>query len=128
MEKILIYDSGSEIYSMFLKSAVENNIELVIIEEFRELLSKFSPKKNLAIIINTGKEHTAGEISTKELVHIIKMLDPDLPIIVAAEKESLEVEKEIRLAGIFYYMVKPFNQDEILSILHELLTKSKSVQ
>ena len=46
---------------------------------------------------------------------MVKRFDALLPIIVMTGHASYEVEQSARAAGIFYYLVKPFNLDELVA-------------
>ncbi len=46
---------------------------------------------------------------------MVKRFDGALPIIVMTGHASYEVEQAARAAGIFYYLVKPFNLDELVA-------------
>lgn len=49
-----------------------------------------------------------------DAIPIIKRLDETLPIIVMTGYASYETEQAARVAGIFYYLVKPFSLSEIV--------------
>lgn len=126
MNRFLFYDNDIKIVEAFKNCIDERRTELDLVSQFHDLLSKIGPKKYQAIVLNLEKKPSEGEICIKELIHVIKKLEPELPIIVTTEKCSLDIEKEIRTAGIFFYMVKPFNQEEIKSVINEILTKSQN--
>jgi len=128
MKRLLFYDNDSRIVEAFNNSLDERKAELDLVSKFHDLLSKIGPKKYQAIVLNLEKKPTEGDICIKELIHVIKKLDPQLPIIVTTEKCSLDIEKEIRTAGIFFYMVKPFNPEEIKCVINEILAKSNSIK
>lgn len=122
MNKILFYDNDSKIIEAFRNCSEEKSVEIELISRFSDLLSTIGPNKYRAIILNLEKKPSDGDIGIKELIHVIKKLDPSLPIIVTTEKSSFEEEREIRTAGIFFYMIKPFNSEEIKSVLEEIIS------
>jgi len=50
-----------------------------------------------------------------DAISVIKRFDEGLPIIVMTGHASYEIEQAARAAGIFYYLVKPFNLAELVA-------------
>ena len=50
-----------------------------------------------------------------DAIAVVKRFDESLPIIVMTGHASYETEQAARAAGIFYYLVKPFNLDELVA-------------
>ena len=50
-----------------------------------------------------------------DAISVVKRFDESLPIIVMTGHASYETEQAARAAGIFYYLVKPFNVDELVA-------------
>jgi two-component system response regulator PrrA len=50
-----------------------------------------------------------------DAIQVVKRFDESLPIIVMTGHASYETEQAARTAGIFYYLVKPFNLDELVA-------------
>lgn len=50
-----------------------------------------------------------------DAIGVVKRFDESLPIIVMTGHASYEVEQAARAAGIFYYLVKPFNLEELVA-------------
>lgn len=128
MGKILIYDSGAQIYDAFKKDTEKRSIDIELISEPDDLINTIKPKKYKAIVINLEIKSSRNDISAKMLIQIVKRLDPVLPIIVTSDKSSLDIEKEIRSENIFFYMIKPFSSVEIHSILDEIMIKTQDIQ
>ncbi len=51
-------------------------------------------------------------IDPVDAIEVIKGISPGTAIIAVTEKNRLELEKDVRREGIFYYMVKPLDEDE----------------
>lgn len=52
-----------------------------------------------------------------DAIAVVKRFDASLPIIVMTGHASYETEQAARAAGIFYYLVKPFNLAELLEVV-----------
>jgi DNA-binding response OmpR family regulator len=53
-----------------------------------------------------------------DAIGVVKRFDESLPIIVMTGHASYEIEQAARAAGIFYYLVKPFNLAELVAAVH----------
>ena len=60
-----------------------------------------------------------------QAVPILKAIDPSLPIILTAEKNSRELESKVREQDVFYYYIKSFDQDELRLAVIEAVRASK---
>lgn len=85
----------------------------------------------LAILISLAEETSSQDLNVINAITIVKKIDPDLIIIVmAAEKtfeedNTMELEREIRTKGIFYYILKPIEEDELKKVLREAFSSLK---
>jgi two-component system, OmpR family, alkaline phosphatase synthesis response regulator PhoP len=67
------------------------------------------------------------EIKAYEAIPIIKGVDPTLPIIITANRNTSELEARIRQKPIFYYHVKSFGPEELqLAIRNALERQAKT--
>jgi DNA-binding response OmpR family regulator len=57
------------------------------------------------------------DTTAMELIPQIKGIQPDARIITLTGQSSRELERKLRELGISYYMAKPFQRDELHSIL-----------
>ena len=125
MEKILVYDSNIKIFDAFRSCVIERelkDLEVDLVLRFRDLLNIIGDKQYVAIVVNLEKEQE-GEVSNTELIHIIKKLNPTLPIVVTTENRSFENERNTRIQGVFFYMIEPFNSIEIHAVIDEIINK-----
>jgi len=58
-----------------------------------------------------------------DILSIIKKINPRLKIIIISNNISLEIVKQIRQIGIFYYSIKPLDFEEIKSAVKVALLK-----
>ena len=58
-----------------------------------------------------------------EVIPVINRIDPQLPIIIVADRASLEIERVARSNKIFYYSVKPLDPEELTSVVKQALAK-----
>lgn len=58
-----------------------------------------------------------ADMTAVELIPRIKAIQPEARIITITGQSSRELERRLRELGILYYMAKPFQRDELHSIL-----------
>ena len=58
---------------------------------------------------------TEGPVS--DTISRIREMDDSIPVVVVVKKSSLELERETRRAGIFYYLMLPAGRDEIEKVV-----------
>jgi DNA-binding response OmpR family regulator len=65
-------------------------------------------------------EVTLPDIKGEHLISKFKEISPDARIVAMTGNNSRELEARIRERGILYYMVKPFETDNLKSLLEHL--------
>jgi DNA-binding NtrC family response regulator len=65
------------------------------------------------------------DIQAVELIPQVKQMRPDVRIITMTGYNSRELELKIRRLGILYYMIKPFEEVYLKSIIDYLLVKER---
>ncbi|MBW1716890.1 MAG: response regulator, partial [Deltaproteobacteria bacterium] len=63
------------------------------------------------------------DIPGYELIPRFKKVFPDIPIVAMTGSNSRELEMKVRENGILYYMIKPFQTEDLKSLLEHLSQK-----
>ncbi len=71
----------------------------------------------LAFALGIGK----NTLSHLDLIPVIRAVRSDLPVIVIAQDDSLELERAARRKGIFYYLVRPLEDGEVRAVFRDAL-------
>lgn len=58
-----------------------------------------------------------------EIVQILKKIHSNLPIIMMSQDSSLEIAKRVRESGVFFYTLKPLDEDELITAVSDALKK-----
>ncbi|MFQ5905256.1 MAG: response regulator [bacterium] len=61
-----------------------------------------------------------------DAIGAIKAISPGLSVIVITDENRLELEKDIREQGVFYYLVKPLDEREYTEAVNRALEYSNS--
>lgn len=118
-ERQRIFDLLTDQYDIALASKISEALLLVKRGAFHVILMAF------------GRENSSNELNVIQAISILQKIDPDLKVIVMAEEEkigdadSLALEREIRSKGIFYYIMKPVDENELGKVLSEAIRCSK---
>jgi DNA-binding NtrC family response regulator len=54
----------------------------------------------------------------------IRSVNPDIPLIVIASYNTIELERYARMQGVFYYLIRPFNLKELWDVLDAAFVKA----
>jgi DNA-binding NtrC family response regulator len=76
----------------------------------------------LAVFLGVGN----STLEHLDLIPVIHAARRELPVIVIAEEDSLELERKARQKSIFYYLVHPVDPQEIEAVLKDVLRHVKS--
>lgn len=89
--------------------AKERGFELLKADNLKDVLLTLQENRIDSLVLDAGLlEADCGFIS------VIKGMEKDLPIIVCAEKNTPELESEIRKYRIFYYHIKSFGIEDLV--------------
>jgi DNA-binding NtrC family response regulator len=77
--------------------------------------------RRLAIVLGVG----IRSVSHLDLIPLIRAVRSSLPVIVIADEDSLELERNAREKNIFYYLVHPIGKSEVEAVLKDVLRLAK---
>jgi len=70
--------------------------------------------------MNFHRDATSGE-EGEQLLHAIKRLDPELPVVLMTAFQSLEMAVRLVRAGASDYIAKPWNDDKLVATVNNLI-------
>lgn len=74
-------------------------------------------RRPVAVFIGLGKP----SLTNLDVISVIRAVGSDLPVIVIAEEDSLELERHARRKNLFYYLVHPIVPTEVAAVLEAVL-------
>jgi len=86
------------------------------------------------ILLSVSFEERNQELNIIQAINILKKIDPDLIIIIMASDEGYEetdfreLEKEIRTKEIFYYILKPIDEEELKKVVKLAFNRSRATK
>ncbi len=63
----------------------------------------------------------AGTLDGLEVIPVIRAVRAEVPVVIVAEEDSLELERKARQQSIFYYLVHPVDRSEATTLLRSLM-------
>lgn len=117
---ILIVEDDNEINHMLTELLQDSGYTTQSAYAGTEALLYLEKCKPSAVILDLMLPGMAGE----ELLDKIKVIDRDIPVIVASAKEDVHTRVEMLRAGADDYVVKPFDTEELLARLEVALRRS----
>ncbi len=92
-------------------------VDLVVIDSQVELVHQVVSRVPDAVVVGVGPG-SEKECDVIGMIHAVKV---DLPVIVIASADSIELERRARQAGIFYYVVEPPQEEELEAVIDDVL-------
>jgi DNA-binding response OmpR family regulator len=109
-ERILVCDDDSRVRETIVEAMVAEALDVDTADRAVDAIQRVMHTTYRALILDLKLPGLGG----LDAISVVKRFDPALPIIVMTGHASYEVEQAARAAGIFYYLVKPFNLDELV--------------
>jgi DNA-binding response OmpR family regulator len=109
-DRILVCDDDPRVRDTIVETLVAESFEVDTAERAVDAIQRIMRTSYLALILDLKLPGLGG----LDAISVVKRFDESLPIIVMTGHASYETEQAARAAGIFYYLVKPFNVDELV--------------
>jgi DNA-binding response OmpR family regulator len=110
-------------YAQWLKEKIEaRGFGLEILGKAQEALDRLRQKSFDLILVNIFLPDSTGPMLISEM----KTISPKAGIIAMTDRNSRELEMQIRKLGILYYMIKPIDKEYLTHLLDHVEKKSVS--
>lgn len=116
---ICIADPDSRFLSEWAASLQEEGYQVFTTDKGTRAIQIVQEEKVDLLIM----EADMPEVKAYEAIPIIKGVDPTLPIIITAGRNTSELEARIRQKPIFYYHVKSFGPEELRLAIRNALER-----
>ena len=114
---ILICDKDELNRKKLSEILIKEGYKIELISELETHFKEIQAKEFHVLILNLNSTPTK-DTSFKKMLHELTQY---LPVIVVAKDGDLEVEREIRAEGVFYYIVKPVDEEEFKIVVKEAI-------
>jgi DNA-binding response OmpR family regulator len=110
-ERILVCDDDPRMRDTIVEAMAAERMDVDSADRAVDAIQRIMRTSYRALILDL----TLPGLGGLDAISVVKRFDASLPIIVMTGHASYEVEQAARAAGIFYYLVKPFNLDELVA-------------
>lgn len=107
--RVLVCDDDARVRDSLVEALAADAVEVDTADRAMDAIQKIMRTRYRALVLDLKLPGLGG----LDAIPVIKRLDECLPIIVMTGHASYETERAARVAGIFYYLVKPFSNDEL---------------
>lgn len=109
-ERILVCDDDARVRATIVEALEGEAFGVDTAERAIDAIQKVMHGGYAALVLDLKLPGLGG----LDAIAVVKRFDDALPIIVVTGHASYETEQAARAAGIFYYLVKPFNIHELV--------------
>lgn len=114
---ILYYDGDPRDREELTRILSADGYEVESVNSATEAIRRVSPRRFGVAIVDLDSKRPSGTLSGLEAISILKKIDPCLLIVAVTDDDSLRMEREARAEGVFYYVVKPIDTEEIQAVV-----------
>lgn len=108
-ERILVCDDDPRVRETIVEAMAAEALDVDTADRAVDAIQRIMHTSYRALVLDLKLPGLGG----LDAIAVVKRFDESLPIIVMTGHASYEVEQAARAAGIFYYLVKPFNLEEL---------------
>lgn len=108
MGSVLIVDHDPEYRRRLFDIAREFSADADFCSRTWQAIEMVQTKNYTSVVVDLDQDG----IDPVDAIEVIKGISPGTAIIAVTERNRIELEKDVRREGIFYYMVKPLDDDE----------------
>jgi DNA-binding NtrC family response regulator len=120
-QQILFVDRDTELYLQLGDCLADQSLAITHIEKSTEALRFLQGEHVGLVVLNVG----SCSMPVSEIVPIIRGIDKDLPIIVTCDRNTPDLERQIRAQNIFYYHIKSFGISDLELAVKNALAKRR---
>jgi len=114
--RILIIDPKTDFAQELAVLLSRKGYDVEMCKGLIDAIQRIKNVKFNCVLMNTK----LPEIMGSEAVPVLKAIDPALKIIMMADENTMEIEKEVRKQDVFYYYIKSFDRTELELAVSEI--------
>ena len=123
-KKILLVEPDNKDAMKLFVLFSDEDYKLELSRSFTEAVEKIRNIKFDCAIMDVNLPEMKGY----DAVSIMKMIDPNIEIIMTAEKNTIELEDKVRKQDVFYYYIKSFDRQELKLAVRDAFKKSEKIK
>ena len=120
--ELVVHGLSESDVAIFTTAGEAGGLEVLVMSGPSEMRQKVRPPHPVAAVLGIGGR---GGVDTGA-ISLLRFVRRELPVIVVADEDSLELERSAREAGIFYYFVSPLDPKEVKAVVQDVLRQRRS--
>jgi DNA-binding NtrC family response regulator len=117
--RILIVDPDSEATQKLSSLFINQGYDVEISEGLTKAAERLNDVRFDCVIIDVN----LPEIEGFKAAPILKVIDPNIQIIMTAANNTMDLEEKVREQDIFYYYIKSFDPEELREAVRDVFEK-----
>jgi len=118
--RILIVDPDSEATQKLSSLFINQGYDVEISEGLTKAAERLNDVRFDCVIIDVN----LPEIEGFKAAPILKVIDPNVRIIMTAADNTIDLEEKVREQDIFYYYIKSFDPEELKEAVRDVFEKA----
>ncbi len=122
--EVLVWGCRADDLSVLRHACRLEGQSVLVLKRTAEVARQAASGSPLALVLGIGRRSR----TRLDVIPVFRAVRKELPVIVIADEDSLELERRARRAGIFYYLVHPIDSREVKAVLEDLLRHAGSAR
>lgn len=114
-------NTASSECALITSVAREKNAGICAVDSYKRAIEELARKKYLIAVVYSFAANS--DIRLAEAIRIMKQIVPEVLVVAIAEDSPLEFERELRKSGLYYYLTRPFGEEELKDVLWSAIEK-----
>lgn len=119
IKRVLIVDPDSDAAGQVASLLVEEGYDVEETASISAMVEKIRDVKFDCVVMDVDLPEMPGY----KAVSILKIIDPQVYVIMTATENTVELEAEVRKQDIFYYYIKSFDREELVEAVRSVFRK-----
>ncbi len=111
--KIIFCGTDRQTTELLKDALADRNYLFQEFKDIEEAIQQIRPGDYHVLLLGLCQEPEKGKLDGLHAIPILRKIDPTLPIIAVAPHDSLDLMRQVRMAGVFYYLLQPLDLNEV---------------
>jgi DNA-binding response OmpR family regulator len=120
--ELLIFRCHEDDSAVIERAAGPRDTVCVSLSSRAEVVHHVATRRPVGVFLGVGDDTLAH----LDVIPMLRAVGREPPVIVVAEKDSLDLERRARQQTIFYYLVHPIDLQEVEAVLDDLLRRANA--
>jgi DNA-binding NtrC family response regulator len=119
--EVVLFSCRQDDVSVVRQASARGGPQVRVVDSAVEVAHQAVASRPAAVFIGIGRR----SLKNLDVIPVIHTAREGLPVVVIADADSLELERQARKSSIFYYLVRPLNPAEVTAVLEDVLRRAR---